>query len=175
MVTLRQDELRRMGGAIDGAAWIERLYADDPRLDRKLLQCAFEFVARRNEAGLLSIGVEFADLMAELKMDTASIATGLVYRCVRTRQADASDVEREIDAEVAHLVADVEKVGTVSLLELTNPRLLALEARDQVENVRRMLIAMIDDVRVAIIKLAERIIALRVAKHDPPDHQARIA
>jgi GTP pyrophosphokinase len=174
MVTHRHDELRR-AGPIDSAAWIERLCADDARLDRVLLHRAFEFVAKRDDAPLLAIGVEFADLMADLKMDTASIASGLVYRCMRTRQATASDIERDVDAEVAHLVADVERIGTVSLLELTNPRLLALEARDQVENVRRMLVAMIDDVRVAIIKLAERIIALRGAKHDPPDHQARIA
>ncbi|HTO57787.1 MAG TPA: HD domain-containing protein [Pseudomonadales bacterium] len=175
MVTLKRDELRRSDGSFDGTAWIDRLCADDPRLDRALLLRAFEFVVTRGDQPLVAVGVEFADLMAELKMDTASIASGLVYRIVRTRRASASDIERDVDAEVASLVADVDRVGTVSLLELTNPRLLALEARDQVDNVRRMLVAMIDDVRVAIIKLAERIIALRSAKSDGPERQARVA
>ena len=175
MVTLKRDELLRGDGSFDGTAWIDRLCADDARLDRALLLRAFEFVVARGDEPLVATGVEFADLMAELKMDAPSIASGLVYRVVRTRRADASELERDVDAEVASLVADVDRVGTVSLLELTNPRLLALEARDQVDNVRRMLVAMIDDVRVAIIKLAERIIALRSAKNDRPERQARVA
>ena len=174
MVTLRRDELRR-AGSFDGAAWIGRLCADDGRLDRALLARAFDFVASRGDLELLSVGVEFVDLVAELKMDAASIASGLVFGCLRTRKASADDVARDVDAEVAALVADVERIGAVSVLELTNPRLLALEARDQVDNVRRMLVAMIDDVRVAIIKLAERIIALRSAKNDGLERQARIA
>jgi len=174
MVTLRRDELRRAGG-FDGAAWIGRLCVDDGRLDRALLSRAFDFVASRGDLELLSVGVAFADLMAELKMDAASIASGLVFGCVRTRKASADDVARDVDTEVAALVADVERIGAVSVLELTNPRLLALEARDQIDNVRRMLVAMIDDVRVAIIKLAERIIALRSAKSDALERQARIA
>ncbi len=108
-------------------------------------------------------------------MDATSIAAGLVYRCVRGGHATTALLERDVDAEVAHLVADVERVGTVSLLELTNPPLLAREARDQIDNVRRMLVAMIDDVRVAIIKLAERIIVLRGAKSDSPSRQQRVS
>src|SRR5262249_43354421 len=98
----------------------------------------------------LAVGVEFAELMADVRMDTASIACGLVYRIVRGGFGAVEDVKRDIDPDVAHLVAEVERVGTVSVLELSNTPLLAREARDQVDNVRRMLVAMIDDVRVAI-------------------------
>jgi GTP pyrophosphokinase len=63
----------------------------------------------------------------------------------------------------------------VSLLELSNSPILASEARDQVDNVRKMLVAMIDDVRVAILKLAERIVSLRAAKGFEAGRQHRIA
>ncbi len=177
MVNLRHEEPRLADGRFDGGAWIERVCAADPRIDSELLQRAVDFVAQSpgGDDVLLMIGVEFADLMAELRMDSASIATGLTYRCVRSGRRQLDDLEREVDVEVAHLVADVERIGTVSLLELNNTPLLANSARDQVENVRRMLVAMIDDVRVAIIKLAERIIALRVVKSDQPARQLRVA
>jgi GTP pyrophosphokinase len=177
MVTLRQDEPRLADGRFDGTAWLDRLCAADSRLDRGLLQRGFTFAQDHcgNDDDVIRSGIEFADLMAELRMDTASIAVGLVYRCVRNGHATIGALEQELDAEVAQLVADVERVGTVSLLELTNPPLLAREARDQVDNVRRMLVAMIDDVRVAIIKLAERIIVLRGAKSDPASRQERVS
>jgi len=175
MVTLTQDGPRLADGRFDAAAWLDRLCSGDAGLDREVLERALGFVrVRAGDDGVL-IGVEFAELMAEVRMDTASVATGLVYRSVRDGRGTAADVEREVDPDVAHLVADVERVGTVSVLELSNPPLLAREARDQVDNVRRMLVAMIDDVRVAIVKLAERIIALRMVKSAPPSRQERIA
>lgn len=176
MVKLRYDEPRLVDGRFDGKAWIERMYAADRRIDRDLLHRALDLVERsRGDDDVLLTGIEFADLMAELRMDGASICSGLVYRCVCGGFAAIADLERELDGEVAHLVADVERVGTVSLLELTNTPLLSREARDQVDNVRRMLVAMIDDVRVAIIKLAERIIALRGVKTEEPSRQLRVA
>jgi GTP pyrophosphokinase len=177
MVTLRQDELRSADGRFDGSAWLDRICAADTRLDRDLLHRALAFVQQHHEGDdeIVRSGGEFGNLMAELRMDATSIAAGLVYRCVRSGYATTTELDREVNAEVAHLVADVERVGTVSLLELTNPPLLAREARDQVDNVRRMLVAMIDDVRVAIIKLAERIIVLRGAKNDSQSRQQRVS
>ncbi len=177
MVTLKHDEWHSADGSFDGAAWLDRICAADARLDRELLQRAMTFVQRYdgNDEGIVRSGVEFGDLMAELRMDATSIAAGMVYRCVRGGHATTATLERDVDAEVAHLVAEVERVGTVSLLELTNPPLLAREARDQIDNVRRMLVAMIDDVRVAIIKLAERIIVLRSAKGDSSSRQQRVS
>jgi GTP pyrophosphokinase len=177
MVNLRRDERLLADGRFDGAAWLDRICMADPQIDRALLQRALHFARAHggdDDAMLLS-GVEFAELIAELRMDTASIASGLLYRCVRNGYTTVDDLEREIDADVAHLVGAVERAGAVSLLELTNPPLLAREAGDQVDNVRRMLVAMIDDVRVAIIKLAERIVALRVMKSDQPSRQQRVA
>jgi GTP pyrophosphokinase len=177
MVKLRHDEPRFVDGRFDADAWVERLHAADRRIDRDLLRRGFDLVERRRgeDDDVLLSGIEFADLMAELRMDSASIVSGLVYRCVRAGHATIADLEQQLDADVAHLVADVERVGTVSLLELTNTPLLSREARDQVDNVRRMLVAMIDDVRVAIIKLAERIIALRTVKSEQPSRQLRVA
>jgi GTP pyrophosphokinase len=175
MVKLTQEGPRLADGRFDGAAWLDRLCSGDAGRDRALLQRALEFVQARAGDEDVAIGVEFAELMADVRMDTASIACGLVYRSVRGEFGTVADVEQDVDPDVAHLVTEVERVGTVSVLELSNPPLLARESRDQVDNVRRMLVAMIDDVRVAIVKLAERIIALRTAKAAPPSRQERIA
>jgi GTP pyrophosphokinase len=175
MVKLTQEGPRLADGRFDAAAWLDRLCSGDPGRDRALLERALEFVRTRADDDGVAIGVEFAELMADVRMDTASIAAGLVYRSARGALGTVADIEREVDPDVAHLVADVERVGTVSVLELSNPPLLAREARDQIDNVRRMLVAMIDDVRVAIVKLAERIIALRMAKSAPPASRERIA
>jgi GTP pyrophosphokinase len=175
MVKLTQDGPRLADGRFDAAAWLDRLCSGDAGRDRALLERALEFVRMRAGEESLAVGVEFAELMADVRMDTASIACGLVYRCVRGGFGTVADVKRDVDPDVAHLVAEVERVGTVSVLELSNVPLLAREARDQVDNVRRMLVAMIDDVRVAIVKLAERIIALRMVKTAPAERQERIA
>jgi GTP pyrophosphokinase len=177
MVKLTQDGPRLADGRFDGKTWLTRVCSSDVPRDRALLERALNFVRARSgdDESILQSGVEFAELMVEVRMDTASIASALVYRCVRAGLATLADVEREVDADVAHLVADVERVGTVSVLELSNAPLLARAARDQVENVRRMLVAMIDDVRVAIVKLAERIMALQMVKNAPAARQQRIA
>jgi len=119
MVTLRQEDLRSADGRFDGTAWLDRICGADSRLDRVLLQRALAFVQQHNgkDDEIVRSGIEFASLMAELRMDTTSIAAGLVYRCVRSGHVTTVTLEREVDGEVAHLVADVERVGTVSLLD----------------------------------------------------------
>jgi GTP pyrophosphokinase len=67
-------------------------------------------------------------------------------------------------AEATELVFSVAAMATTSLLEMSDSPMLAKEQQSQVENVKRMLASMIDDARVAVIKLAERVLALRHAK-----------
>jgi len=161
----------------DFESWVDGLCASDPRLEREVLSVACHLVAAlpNHGASLLVIGTQFAQLMAELRIDTSCLLAALVYRAVNGRHLPLEAVQTALGVDVAHLVLEVQKIGRVSVLELRSARMQEREARDQVENVRLMLVAMIDDVRVAVLKLAERIIALRLVKRAPASRQSRIA
>ena len=77
--------------------------------------------------------------------------------------------------EVASLVESVVRMADTSLLEMSNSRMQTSESRDQIENIKRMLVSMVDDARVAVLKLAERVVALRAAKMSSVERQQRIA
>lgn len=80
-----------------------------------------------------------------------------------------------IGAAAAKLAIAVAHMADSSILDLTSARLLASEAKDQTANIRRMLVAVIDDGRVGVLKLAERVVALRRAKRSSEERKARIA
>ena len=177
MVKVSRDHPRMADGSPDAVAWVDGLCVRDQRLDRQTLLDACAMVAETgaNAPRLLAHGIEFAQILTELQMDTESVAVAIVFRGVRERFVSVENIGHKLGESAAKLAADVDRIGTVSLLELSNSPILASEARDQVDNVRKMLVAMIDDVRVAILKLAERIVALRAAKGFDPRRQHRIA
>ncbi len=177
MVKISEDLAKAADGRLDVAACVRGLADRDPRLDPDRMNAACRFVEGRSRKGqeLLAIGLEFADLLVELDLDTDAVCAGITYRCYRGRHATLEEIAQAVGDESAALVADVEGMASVSLLELSNTPLLSTESRDQVDNVRKMLVALIDDVRVAIVKLAERIIALRRAKRMAPLRQQRLA
>ena len=124
-------------------------------------------------------GIELANLVLSLNMDAASIAAALLYRPVRTGSLSVEKIRTSLgDArgkEVADLVDSVVRMADTSLLEMTNSRMQTSESRDQIENIKRMLVSMVDDARVAVLKLAERVVALRAAKTSSTERQQRIA
>jgi GTP pyrophosphokinase len=119
--------------------------------------------------------MELAELVSELRLDTVAVAAALAYRPVRAAVVPLSRVAEVLGDDVADLLDDILRMATTSLLEMSNTRLQTSERRDQADNVRRMLIAMIDDARVAVLKLAERVVALRSAKHHSEERKQRIA
>ncbi len=177
MIKRRDDIPELAADGFDFGRWIDAIAAVEPRIDRERVTRACHLLASvpRNGPGLLTVGTEFAGLMADLHVDTECVLVGLVYRAVRGGHLSVETVSEELGGDVAKLYLELAKTARVSLLELSNAPLLQREAADQVENVRSMLIAMIDDVRVAFLKLAERIIALRFMKQAASTRQRRAA
>ncbi len=171
------DSIPRLAdGRVDMDTWSARLEGD-LESDRELVVRAVSLVAalpyRAEE--FLEKGVELANLVLTLNMDAASVAAALLYRPVRTGSLEASRIRSVVGEDVADLVAAVVRLADSSLLDMNNSRMQISESRNQVDNIRRMLISMVDDARVAVLKLAERTVALRGAKHSTPERQARIA
>ena len=122
----------------------------------------------------LDAGTEIVELGLTLGLDRAALLAGLTYRSVRSGRVDVYHVQDLFGEDAARLVRAVLKTATTSLLEMT-PSAMQMSQAEQIGNVRAMFVAMIDDVRVAILKLAERVIALRHAKHADAMRQQRIA
>ncbi len=175
MVNVLKDLPVNRDGSIALDDWSERLCVDRPYLDEAAILAAARFVGERWAESILLSGVELAELVASLHMDTTSVVAALFYRPLRHDHLDESDIVPVIGDEAVALVSSVVHMADTSLLDLSSSRMLASEAKDQTANIRRMLVALIDDGRVAVLKLAERVIALRRAKASSEERKARIA
>ncbi len=157
-----------------------RVEAQRPLDDLALLHRAFDFAARLHAKQRRRSGEAFilhplavAAVLAEMQMDTVCIAAGLLHDAVEDTPATSEQITREFGPTVAHLVEGVTKIdrldlqGSFSGLSLTDAR--------QAENMRKMLLAMVDDIRVILIKLADRLHNMRTLQHLAPDRQQAIA
>lgn len=174
MVKVRQAVPVTAEGALDWASWVARIVAKHPRLAAQPLtdSCAW---THQQHPDQLAAALELGELVADLRLDTPSVVAALVYRLVRTERVSKPELVARVDREATDLVYSVAAMATTSLLEMSDSPMLAKEQQSQVENVKRMLASMIDDARVAVIKLAERVVALRYAKNYDPQRRQRIA
>ena len=162
-------------GRVDLKAWVESSCGGRGHLDASAIETA---AARlRDEFGDAHFqgGLELAGLVASMQMDTASVLAALYYRPARQGAIEGAQLAAAIGEDGARLFAAVNGMADISPLDLTSSRMLASEAKDQTANIRRMLVALIDDVRVAVLKTAERVVALRLAKNSPDERKTRIA
>jgi GTP pyrophosphokinase len=146
----------------------------DPDADEAVLNRAYVYSMKAHGAQLRESGdpyfshpVEVAGLLAQMKLDTASVATGLLHDTVEDTVATLDDIESRFGVEIARLVDGVTKL---SRLELQS------DQSKQAENFRKLVLAMSEDIRVLLIKLADRLHnmqTLRSVKN--PEKRRRIA
>ncbi len=150
-------------------------FADEAfeRLDPEVLLRAYRFAekahasqTRRNGEPYVTHVVQVARILAELGLDTSTVAGGLLHDVVEDTPYDLADVEREFGPEVARIVDGVTKIGHLPLT--------SSEER-QVENYRKLLLSVAKDARVILIKLADRLHNMRTLDHLPEAKQRRIA
>ena len=110
--------------------------------------------------------LEVAQVLAELKMDATAIAAGLLHDAVEDTDVTPDDIAGRFGDQVAHIVEGVTKLDKIKF---------ANREDHQAENIRKMLLAMVTDVRVVIIKLADRLHNMRTLEHLKPEKQQRIA
>jgi len=145
----------------------------DPTADLGLIQRSYEFAADRHAGQRRRSGdpyvvhpVGVARIISQLRLDVPSICAGLLHDCVEDTSATAEDIGRLFGTEIQFLVEGVTKLGQIPW----NTR----EER-QAENFRKMLLAMARDIRVILIKLADRVDNMRTLQHMPRDKQERIS
>lgn len=152
-------------------------YAPDANTD--LIQRAYQVAAqahagqmRASGEAYISHSVAVADILADLHLDVMSLVAALLHDVPEDTLVTLQDVQAQFGAEVAKLVDGVTKLER--LRQLSRSRQGAL-AEAQAENVRKILLAMVDDIRVILIKLADRLHNMRTLDALPPEKQLRIA
>jgi GTP pyrophosphokinase len=150
-----------------------KLRANRPADDVELLERAYRFAAEQHSAQtrqsgepFLSHPIEVAHILADMKLDVTTLCAALLHDVVEDTKIPLEKIRSEFGPDVARLVEGATKISRLDFL--------APEAR-QAENVRKMLLAMVDDVRVVLVKLADRLHNMRTLRFLPSDKQQRIA
>ena len=168
MVQIRLDLPQQGVGRVDVNAWKEGLDASD----RLKVRAATELIG---DDDCRQFGFDLAQLLVDLELDADAVAAGLVYEAARTHSISPKTLEETLGVGVANLTDAMLRMASTSEYKLSNLPMLGNEARNQVDNVRHMLVALMDDPRVAIIKLAERAVALRMAISTDTEAVRRLA
>src|SRR5438105_893531 len=152
---------------------LEKLKKYRPSEDPWIVRRAYEIASERHHDQFRSSGepyvshlLEVAHILADMRLDAITLTAAILHDAIEDTEYPVSRIEERFGPEVAHLVAGVTKIGRLNIY--------APEAR-QAENVRKMLLAMVTDVRVVLVKLADRLHNMRTLQYLEPEKQLRIA
>src|SRR5271157_5150002 len=144
-----------------------------PVEDQALVKKAYEFSEQHHKGQVRESGqpylvhpLEVAILLAEMRLDATAIVAGLLHDAVEDTTVTVEEIKTEFGEQVAHIVEGVTKISRIDF---------ASSEEAQAENVRKMVLAMMDDIRVVLIKLADRLHNMRTLKYLSEDRQQKIA
>jgi GTP diphosphokinase / guanosine-3',5'-bis(diphosphate) 3'-diphosphatase len=154
-------------------AMLSRVQANRSSEDISLIRKAWDFCVSHHEGQKRASGdpyiihpLEVAEVLAEMKLDATAIAAALLHDAVEDTPATSQEIADRFGDQVAHIVEGVTKIDKIQF---------ANREDRQAENVRKMLLAMVSDVRVVLIKLADRLHNMRTLEHLKADRQEAIA
>jgi GTP diphosphokinase / guanosine-3',5'-bis(diphosphate) 3'-diphosphatase len=152
---------------------MKRMQENRPHDDLSIVKKAYDFSLKHHEGQSRASGepylvhpLEVALVLAEMKMDPVAIAAGLLHDSVEDTSVTIIDIRKEFGEQVAHIVEGVTKISKIEF---------ATREEQQAENIRKMMLAMVDDIRVVLIKLADRLHNMRTLEHLDPERQHKIA
>jgi GTP diphosphokinase / guanosine-3',5'-bis(diphosphate) 3'-diphosphatase len=152
---------------------MKRMQENRPHDDLSIVKNAYDFSLKHHEGQTRASGepylvhpLEVALVLAEMKMDPAAVAAGLLHDSVEDTTVTIVDIRKDFGEQVAHIVEGVTKISKIDFVT---------REEQQAENLRKMMLAMVDDIRVVLIKLADRLHNMRTLEHLPSDRQHKIA
>ncbi len=152
---------------------LKKIHSYYPNGDLKIIERVYEFSEKAHEGQIRRSGEPYishplsvAAILADLRLDLDTIATGLLHDTVEDTVVTLDDVRREFGDVIAHLVDGVTKIGQMKFKN---------SHEKQGENIRKMIVAMGKDVRVVLVKLADRLHNMRTLNYMPFEKQERIA
>lgn len=152
---------------------IEKVERNRPDANIDLIRRAYMFSALHHRGQKRASGepylvhpIAVADILAEMRLDEVSVSTGLLHDVVEDTLVDLDTIKEYFGEEITRLVDGLTKIAHISNLS---------KEKQQAENVRKMVLAMITDVRVVLIKLADRLHNMRTMQFLKPEKRARIS
>jgi GTP diphosphokinase / guanosine-3',5'-bis(diphosphate) 3'-diphosphatase len=152
---------------------LEKVRAYSPDADVELLRRAYVFSAFEHRGQVRHSGEPYlihplavADFLVDMKLDAVAIAAGLLHDVVEDTLTTVERIEELFGKDVAHVVEGVTKISAMPF---------ASSEQRQAESFRKMLLAMVDDIRVILVKLADRLHNMRTLSHLPDEKRVKIA
>jgi len=152
---------------------LKTMRANRPNDNLDLVRKAYEFSQKHHQGQSRASGEPYlvhplgvALVLAEMRMDPVGVAAGLLHDSVEDTSVTIVDIRKEFGEQVAHIVEGVTKISQIDF---------ATREEQQAENLRKMMLAMVDDIRVVLIKLADRLHNMRTLEHLDPVRQQKIA
>src|SRR6187431_3088217 len=152
---------------------LEKVRSYTPEADLELLRRAYVFSALEHKGQVRHSGepylvhpLEVADFLADMKLDVVAVSAGLLHDVVEDTLTTPERIQELFGPEIAHVVEGVTKIGAIPF---------SSSEERQAENFRKMLLAMVDDIRVILVKLADRLHNMRTLHHLPEERRIKIA
>src|SRR3954464_14577438 len=152
---------------------LEKVRSYSPDADLELLRRAYVFYALEHKGQVRHSGEPYpihppdgSDLLADMKLDVVAVSAGLLHDVVEDTLTTPERIAELFGSEVAHIVEGVTKIGAIPF---------SSSEERQAENFRKMLLAMVDDIRVILVKLADRLHNMRTLNHLPEQKRVAIA
>src|SRR5579859_28343 len=173
MATLRQQLATNLLTATRYRDLLKTVKANRPSDDLTIIRKAYDLSLRyhtgqKRASGepYLSHPLEVAMVLAEMKLDASAIAAGLLHDAVEDTAVTIDEIKQQFGEQVAHIVEGVTKISKIEF---------ASREERQAENLRKMVLAIVDDIRVVLIKLADRLHNMRTLGHLPAERQQQIS
>src|SRR5918994_6325523 len=148
---------------------LDKVRAYSPDADLELLRRAYVFSALEHKGQIRHSGepylvhpLEVADILADMKLDVVCVASGLLHDVVEDTLTTIDHIRDTFGQDVAHIVEGVTKISAIPF---------STSEERQVENFRKMLLAMVDDIRVILLKLADRLHNMRTLQYMSDDRR----
>ena len=152
---------------------VGKVSRNHPQADLDMLRRAYFFSAREHKGQTRASGepylvhpLEVANILADMRLDEVSVSTGLLHDVVEDTLVDLETIRKYFGDDVTLLVDGLTKISQISNVS---------HEEQQAENVRKMLLAMVNDVRVVLVKLADRLHNMRTLQFLKPEKRKRIA
>ena len=152
---------------------VERVAAYKPNLDEALLNRAYVYAMQKHGAQMRVNGdpyfshpLEVAAILTKLHLDEATIAVALLHDTIEDTDATRKEIDQLFGAKIGQLVEGLTKLKRLDLVS---------KKAAQAENLRKLLLAIADDIRVLLVKLADRLHNMRTLHHMKIEKRARIA
>jgi GTP pyrophosphokinase len=167
-------------GTLDIERWLSRIRLSRDEQQTRIIchaiELAMEFGGDHQVPegeNVLEHGLAMAEILAHLNMDTATLAAAIAFPAVEYGDLSLDKVRHQLGKEIARLIAGVRRMQALRALQERQAN-TAL-SQEEIEQLRKMLLAMVDDTRVVMIKLARRLQMMRLSRHLPADVSRQIA